>query len=237
MAVPFHAQKSCAQNRPYDAPRPQPLYGTVQRRHAQENPGGVWYPDYVGVWHLNDSPSGTVYDSTIYNNDGVTVGSMSSSDLVNCKIGKGFELDGSNDMIYISDSPSLDTVNDEGTLSLWINWVDSSAGRYQRIMTSSNRFTPNPTPPPTLFQTDGFEWAVQSDGDNFFYPYGGVSTNYNLATNPFTNNIWQYVVVTLHYSTRSVRIYLDGTSLSFAIENVPVQWFTLADLADWIWGK
>ncbi len=203
---------------------------------SQENPSGVWNSNYVGVWHLNENPGGTVYDSTSYNNDGTTLGSMDTSDLVLCKVGKGYELDGVNDIISVSDSTSLDTVNDEGTLSLWLNWVDPSAGRYQRVMTTSNRFELNPTPPPTYLQTDGFEWAVQPDGDHFFYPYGGNSINYNLATNPFTNNYWHYVVVTLKFSTKTVKIYLDGTSLSFSIENVPSQWLVLANLEDWLWG-
>ncbi|MFX1455874.1 MAG: DUF2341 domain-containing protein [Promethearchaeota archaeon] len=203
---------------------------------SQENPSSVWNSNYVGIWHLNDNPGGTVYDSTSYNNDGYTTGSMSSSDLVSCKVGNGYELDGVDDMIIIPDSASLDSVNDEGTLSLWLNWVDPSAGRYQRVMTTSNRFELNPTPPPTYLQTEGFEWAVQPDGDNFFYPYGGNSINYNLATNPFTNSYWHYVVVTLKFSTRSVKIYLDGTSLVFSIENVPAQWSVLASPADWLWG-
>ncbi|MFW9773733.1 MAG: DUF2341 domain-containing protein, partial [Candidatus Thorarchaeota archaeon] len=103
-------------------------------------------------------------------------------------------------------------------------------------MTTSDRFTLNPTPPPTVLQTGGFELAVQPDGDHFFYPYGGVSTNYNLATNPFTSSIWHYLVVTLNFATKSVKIYLDGTSLTFAIENVPTQWLTLASTQDWLWG-
>ncbi|MFX1530642.1 MAG: DUF2341 domain-containing protein, partial [Promethearchaeota archaeon] len=203
---------------------------------SQENPSAVWN-NYVGVWHLSESPTGTVHDSTVYSNDGTTLGSMNSLDLVSSQINTGFELDGNDDMIFIPESTSLDSVSDEGTLSLWINWVDSSPDtRYQRVMTTSNRFTANPTPPPTLFQTDGFEWAVQPDGDHFFYPYGGIGTNYNLATKPFTDNIWQYLVLTLNYATKSVKIYLDGSSLSFTIENVPTQWIQLANLDDWLWG-
>ncbi|MFW9897627.1 MAG: DUF2341 domain-containing protein, partial [Candidatus Thorarchaeota archaeon] len=54
---------------------------------SQQNPSSVWNSNYVGIWHLNDNPGGTVYDSTSYNNDGYTTGSMSSSDLVSCKVG------------------------------------------------------------------------------------------------------------------------------------------------------
>ncbi|NHI88720.1 MAG: DUF2341 domain-containing protein [Candidatus Thorarchaeota archaeon] len=201
----------------------------------QENPSAVW-GSYVGVWHLDQSPAGTVLDSTHYNNDGATLGSMSGSDLVQGQIGSGFELDGIDDMINVSESSSLDSIKSGGTLSIWINWVNSSDGGYQRIMTTSDRFILNPSPPPTLIQDDGFEWAVQPDGDNFFYPWGGNDIDYNLVTNPFTNNVWHHLVVTLDYSTKTVEIYLDGTQLILAIENVPTQWTQLASLGDWLWG-
>jgi hypothetical protein len=195
----------------------------------QQNPTAVWN-DYVGVWHLDGSPTGTVVDSSQYNNDGTTLGSMTGSDLVSGQVGNGFELDGIDDMISISESPSLDSVKSAGTLSIWINWVDSSDGGYQRILTTTDRFDP-----PNL-QVDGFEWAVQPDGDFFFYPWGGGSGDYNLATNPFANGIWQYAVVTLDYSTKSVQLYLDGNQLSLAIEQVPSVWTQLASLDDWLWG-
>ncbi|MGD9395580.1 MAG: DUF2341 domain-containing protein, partial [Candidatus Thorarchaeota archaeon] len=202
---------------------------------SQENPSAVW-GDYAGVWHLENSPIGTVYDSSPYNNDGATLGSMSGSDLVPGQIGSGFELDGIDDMINVSESPSLDSIKYAGTLSLWINWANVADGGYQRVMTTSDRFILNPSPPPTLLQDDGFEWAVQPDGDHFFYPWGGNSINYNFVTNPFTNNVWHHLVVTLDYSTKSVIIYLDGSALALDVENVPTEWTQLASLGDWLWG-
>ncbi|MFX1428968.1 MAG: DUF2341 domain-containing protein [Promethearchaeota archaeon] len=212
------------------------MYYGNSTMNSRENPSGVWTSNYVNVLHLNEDPSGAVFDSTFYSNDGVSLGSMNSLDLISCKIGKGFELDGIDDMISVSDSASLDSTNDEGTLSIWVKWVNPAAGRYQRVMTTSNRFATNPSPPPTILQIDGFELAVQADGDNFFYPWGGSSSDYNLATNPFSNSYWHYLVVTLKYSTKSVKIYLNGSSLSLSIENVPTYWTQLASLNDWLWG-
>ncbi|MFX0005701.1 MAG: DUF2341 domain-containing protein, partial [Candidatus Hermodarchaeota archaeon] len=203
---------------------------------SRENPNGVWSSDYVDVLHLKEDPSGTIYDSTSYSNDGSCLGSMNSLDLIPSKIGEGFELDGVDDMISVSESSSLDSISDGGTLSIWVKWVDPTAGRYQRVMTTSNRFLANPTPPPTLIQSDGFEWAVQPDGDHFFYPWGGDSIDYNLAINPFANSYWHYLVLTLKYSTKSVIIYLNGSALSLYTENVPTHWTQLANLDDWLWG-
>jgi hypothetical protein len=203
---------------------------------SQQNPNAVWN-DYVGVWHLDESPTGTVVDSSQYNNYGTTLGSMTGSDLVPGQVGSGFELDGIDDMINVSESSSLDSMNYAGTLSLWINWVDSSNDLgIQRILSTSNRFIVNPSPPPTYLQVDGFEWGAQLDGDCFFYPWGGDGTDYNLVTNPFSNNYWHFVVLTLDYSTKSVKMFLDGNLLTFQTENVPSHWTQLANLGDWLWG-
>ena len=202
----------------------------------QQNPNSVWN-DYVGVWHLDESPTGAVVDSSQYNNDGTTLGSMTGSDLVSGQVGSGFELDGIDDMISISESSSLDSMNYAGTLSLWINWVDPSNGLgIQRILSTSNRFIANPTPPPNYLQVDGFEWGVQLDGDCFFYPWGGNGNDYNLVTNPFSSNYWHFVVLTLDYSTKSVKMFFDGNLLTLQTENVPSLWTQLANLGDWIWG-
>ncbi|MFW9960610.1 MAG: LamG-like jellyroll fold domain-containing protein, partial [Candidatus Thorarchaeota archaeon] len=196
---------------------------------SQEDSRAVW-GNYVGAWHLDESPIGIVYDSSPYNNDGVTLGSMSGSDLVPGQIGSGFDLDGIDDMINVPQSLSLDSIKSAGTISLWINWLDSSDGGYQRVLTTSDRFDP-----PNI-QVDGFELSVQPDGDNYFYPWGGNSIDYNLATNPFVNGIWHHLAVTLDYSTKSVVLYLDGMPLSLTIENVPTQWTQLASLDNWLWG-
>ncbi|MFX1424791.1 MAG: DUF2341 domain-containing protein, partial [Promethearchaeota archaeon] len=205
----------------------------------QENTEGVWNDNYKGVWHLKESPDGTVdeiKDSTANDNDGYTIGSMASTDLVTSKIGKGLELDGIDDMIIMNDSVSLDSLNDESTLSCWLNWVDISDGDYQRIMTTSNRFFPGGG------HQDGFEWAVQPDGDYFFYPWGGSQANYNfvknttLTANGYNDGEWHHFVVTLKYSTKNVTFYLDGIKLPLLVENVPINWTQLANLDDWIWG-
>ncbi|MFX1416150.1 MAG: LamG-like jellyroll fold domain-containing protein, partial [Promethearchaeota archaeon] len=201
---------------------------------SQENPSEVWASGFVGVWHLDESLSGAegeILDSTSNDNDGYSRGSMDSLDSIDSKLGRGFELDGIDDFLVVPDSISLDSVADRGTIETWINWVDSSDGRYQRIMVSSNRFRW-----PSSTHNDGFEWGVQPDGDNFFYPWGGDQPNFNLVANPFINGIWHQVTVTLDYSLGNVKIYLDGNPLTWTTEDVPTYWMQLASLDDWFWG-
>ncbi|UCE09027.1 MAG: DUF2341 domain-containing protein, partial [Candidatus Thorarchaeota archaeon] len=202
--------------------------------NIEEDPGGVW-DSYVGVWHLDESPTGTVYDSSQYKNHGTTIGSMSPSDLVACQIGQGFAMDGIDDTINITESSSLDSVAEDGTLSVWVSWVNPGDG-YQRILTTSNRFVLNPSPPPTLLHNDGFEWAVQPDRDLFFYPWGGNQSSYNEVDDPFANLTWHHVALTLEWSTKTVQIFVDGISMPFTTEQVPTGWTQLANLEDWLWG-
>jgi hypothetical protein len=196
----------------------------------QENPTGVWDNDYMGIWHLKETPTvdASAYDSTNNNNDGAFLGSMTSGDQVPGQIGGSLELDGSNDMIQVSDDGSLDGTNDEGTFELWINWVNAADGDHQIIMSSSNRFTAG--------SQDGFEWASQGLGNHFFYPWGGHNDNYNLGPNPFTNGAWHHLVVTLKYSTKEVKIYVDSVPMTFTTVNVPTFWNTLANPNNWLWG-
>ena len=129
------------------------------------------------------------YDSTDFTNDGQFEGGMDQFAQIPGKIAGSLEFDGSDDMIRVPDDVTLDATQDEGTFELWINWVDAADGDQQIVMTSSNRFTPG--------MQDGYEWASQFNGNHFFYPWGGDGSNYNLGPNPFMNDIWHHLAVTL----------------------------------------
>ena len=181
----------------------------------------TWTSDYVQVMHLDNS---NFSDATNRGNFGINTGSTSSGG----KIGTARSFDGVNDMIVVSDDPTLDGTNDEATFSMWINWVDASDGGYQRIMTSSNRGgSPN----------DGYEWASQGGGNHFFYPKCDNGwANYNLGPNPFTDGVWQHLAVTMKFSTTEVKIYVNGNPMVFTTTQVPANWTTLASIDDWRWG-
>ena len=142
-------------------------------------------------------------------------------------IGKGLEFDEVNNLIRIPDSVSLDSVTDAATFSLWI-WFDNAAdGDSQLIMTSSNRYS----------ALDGYEWGSQGSGNHFFYPDatpGG--TNYNLGPNPFTNQQWHHLAVTLDFASKDVDIYVDGATMGITYQGVPSFWTSLTSSDDWLWG-
>lgn len=71
----------------------------------------VWDSNFKAVYHLSQSPTGgngCIKDSTGNNNDGTPQGSMASSDLVDGKVGKALDFDGSDDYIEVADADSLD---------------------------------------------------------------------------------------------------------------------------------
>ena len=71
----------------------------------------VWDSAFKAVYHMSQDPSGPapqIKDSTVNANNGTSYGAMTSGDLVNAKIGKGIDHDGSDDRINVPDSASLD---------------------------------------------------------------------------------------------------------------------------------
>ena len=90
---------------------------------------------------------------------------------------------------------------------------------------------------PRFSASDGFEWASQGDGDHFFYPDAGIPDgNYNLGPNPFTNQQWHHLAVTIDFDASQTNIYVDGTPMTFSYEGVPSSWNDLTSSDDWLWG-
>jgi len=75
----------------------------------------VWDSNFVGVWHLAQDPNGDaancILDSTCSGFNGTPNGSMTTDDLVNSRIGKGIDFDGSNDKITKAPFYTLGTSN------------------------------------------------------------------------------------------------------------------------------
>ncbi len=72
----------------------------------------VWDTNFKGVWHMAQDPNGDVAnaikDSTSNVIHATPVGSMTSADLVDGKVGKGIDFDGTDDYIDVGDVSILD---------------------------------------------------------------------------------------------------------------------------------
>jgi hypothetical protein len=85
----------------------------------------------VGVYHLGQSPVGTVKDSITDYKDLTPGGSMTNSDLIYGQDSPAIEFDGSDDKLYTSsvDYSALETAH---TVEFKVNWV--SASNYERVL-------------------------------------------------------------------------------------------------------
>jgi hypothetical protein len=101
----------------------------------QENAYGVWDSNFLAIHHLEENPSGIVFDSTINDADGITNGSMSSGDLVNAWIGQGYDFDGVDDGVMSSASVSISAF----TYSAWFKQGPDYSGWRSIVSVGSAR--------------------------------------------------------------------------------------------------
>lgn len=92
---------------------------------TQQFPEKVWNGNYEAVWHLNNDPTDTIFDSTAKNNDGMTKGGMTAIDLLDGKIGRCLDFDGIDD--YISFAEFTNSMN-AGTCVAWIQTTSTNYG-------------------------------------------------------------------------------------------------------------
>ena len=161
---------------------------------------GVWDTNFKGVWHMNQDPSGAApqeLDSTSNNNDGTSNGSMTSDDLVDGKIGKALDFDGSDDYINCGDDTSLNTP-DAITIEALINkvWVDVNnhiVGKFNSSL-------------------DGWYLAVQYAGSSANKEYVSFRTDSNTQKLAFKHGIGdnEWGLITITWDGNTITGYVDG---------------------------
>ena len=191
----------------YDSTQDDSIYvGDTGDSIAQE----VWDSNFVGVWHLGQVPVNALTDvireSTSNTNDGTPVGSMTSNDLVNGKIGKALNFDGSDDHLTVPDSANWDFGTDDFTLKSWIR-LDSipSVGR----MIARGDVT----------GTNGdWAWGVGTTwggGTKFnFADYSGGVTDHLSDALSLSTDTWYHFIVARDSGT--LRFFLDNVAVGTA---------------------
>ncbi|MFW9829709.1 MAG: DUF2341 domain-containing protein, partial [Candidatus Thorarchaeota archaeon] len=170
---------------------------------SRENPEGVWDPNYKGIWHLSEDPTGTIYDSTSNDKDGTSSGSMTSNDQITGKINGAIDFDGLDDTIsFGSWNPSTDFNPSSGTISFWINrqFLDSVSENKMVLQiraSGTDRI---------MFRYDegGFEWRFHHEGNDI------QSVNYAPA-GEIPRLEWVYVVQTWDVNLDFLRAYINGS--------------------------
>lgn len=167
----------------------------------------VWDNNFVGVWHMSQDPTSSgVFDSTSNSNDGTPNGTMTSADLVDGKIGKAIDFDGTDDYIDVGTDSTLNT---------------TSALTYEAMYNIST----TPVNLATLvckwdqdaitFQGELHVNTDDSVASNIYNSGGGTSVNANTNSGDggdWVDALWHYAVTTINVSTGDgkARLYMDG---------------------------
>lgn len=182
-------------------------------RAGEEDNRNTWNANYRSILHFNYPADGTTlvqehYDSSARGNPASSYGAMSSADLVDGKIGKGVELDGSNDYIQLNVDQASHTlsVNGDLTLSVWIQPFNFSA-RYDIVGKAYG---------------GEFEITQETNGGvNFYWGTSGgntgspnVNPGYQSLSSPanaLSTYQWNHIVVSRKLGAGGwLRLYVNG---------------------------
>ncbi len=178
----------------------------------QENVAGVWDSNYRAVWHLNEDPTGGVFDSTSYNNNGDSVGSMTSDDQISGQIDGSLDFDGDNDYISVPDDPDLSAFS-ALTVSIWFNVNEWKGTGYETVVGKGNDGS-NQREWRFRHETDFLKFGLSSNGTN-----EGLET-VEIPLSAIPNNTWHYITATWTTGTDNMKIYLNGTLIDSNTHNV-----------------
>jgi hypothetical protein len=184
-------------------------YGNTGASDGQDA-AGTWNANYVGVWHLNEDPSGGApqIDDSSGSNDGTMNGSMTTSDQVAGQIGGSLDFDGSNDWFNLGDDSSLHmTESTSVTFSAWINTRDSSVSqnilRYDDLDNSDG----DATMPRNLYLFR----ILDSSKLQMTYGDDGPSLSSISSTATLSNDTWYHVVAVRDVGADTESFYIDGS--------------------------
>jgi len=178
----------------------------------------VWDDNFAGVWHLSQDPTGgagCIKDSTGNNNDGTPQGSMTSDDLVDGKVGKALNFDGSDDYIDCGNDASITGVTNNFTMELWARPqtthgidAESTSGTEG---TSGQRYAIGAAHGDNTWGS-GHAGAGVSIGTNGISVYEHAD-GYMPALLVYQGDITEWNHIVIAYVDKQPRLYLNGVSV------------------------
>ncbi|MFH1809416.1 MAG: DUF2341 domain-containing protein [Pseudomonadota bacterium] len=175
----------------------------------------VWSNGYVGVWHMDADPTagaGSVRDSSSTGAHGTCL-NMAANASVDGRIGRGLQLDGSNDIIAIEGSAgaghALDIVGGPMTLSAWI-YADGPTG--------------------TLIgrrRDSAVQWQLQigentNNGEHsidFLWATASNAQNLWSTTGTFPRPTWRLVTVVVNASGTPAAFFTGNNARPFSMQS------------------
>jgi hypothetical protein len=170
---------------------------------SQQNASGTWDANYRGVWHFNQSPTGStndILDSTSNANNGSSQGSMTSGNQVSGQFSGSLSFNGSANYVSTANLMTVPQVYTEEA------WVKTSTASGHKIFGFESNQTGTGS---TSWNTNIY---IGSDGQAyagiFNVSFPTYSATYATAVN---DNVWHDVVATYDSGTTVLSLYVDGT--------------------------
>lgn len=153
---------------------------------AQEDSEGTWNENYLAVYHFEESPSETIFDSTSNSYSLISSGFMAAGDLVSGIVTNSIKFDGNDDQLNTSQSISMQ----DFTISSWFNF-DTGDGWH------------------TIFNVDRETSTFRNFGilDNRPIFNDGTTTTFGDSLSETT---WYHVVYTYNYDLDELKCYING---------------------------
>jgi len=182
---------------------------------SREKPSRVWCSEYVGVWHLNENPSGTppqIKDSTVPTSDGSSSGVMIASDQISGMIDGALDFDGNDDFVDFGNTGELQ-ITGEITVQVWFK---------------ADIFIDNDYLVAKYGGTGSRGWDISLDDDPAINPDGWIMFRYSPdGTNIITTGYervkvgkWYYVVAIFKPNDYS-KFFINGTEVAMITAGVP----------------
>ena len=176
------------------------FFGNSSVTTDQSNKTGVWDSNYKGVWHFNQTPSGSgsIKDSTSNGFDGTPASSgisLSSGGIT----GSALSFSGTSLSNNVSMSSSLPG-GAPLTASIWIKTSGLNGSSASGIMDKGS------------YPNDG--WDIADNGQYssvvMFRPLPNVNAAVNIPRSTVNTGTWHYLVGTVD-SANNIKFYLDGS--------------------------
>ena len=170
----------------------------------QQNKTAVWDSNYQGVWHLNQTPTGTagdIADSTSLANNG-TSQTIAAGAQVAGKIDGSLTLDGTSDYISTATAFTPATTSSE-TVQAWVKTTYAAGTKVVGLEINQTG---------TGSATADRQIYVDTGGYARFGTWNTTPGNANIAvsTSKVNDGNWHYLVGVRDNSTSTVYLYVDG---------------------------
>ena len=161
----------------------------------------VW-TEYYAVWHMDDNPTGTIFDSTSNSIDGSSIGTMTVGDIVTGKLGSATDFDGTDDAIDLGSSNNLTGNNLQSmTISFWTNYTST---------TNAYTFSVKRDGATSSLISTGIRNAADGDQGVLARDFANTAHDFLFHTNSYNDGNWHYQVSTVGSGNKI--LYLDAVN-------------------------